>query len=74
MLQKRELQIDLNHERHGPTVICKDLLDQGMKPDTPISFYRGTTLCFTSPTTVGEWASMSVKEATNGKPMRFVKA
>ena len=72
MLPITKLTIDLSDEKHGPSVICKRLIDEGFPSNTPVQFYRGKTLCFTSPSTVGDWSNLQVREATDGKPMRFV--
>ena len=67
-----DLTVDLNFEDKGPTTICRDLLST-FSPTTKIKFYRGKTLCFVSPTTVGEWASLHVRESENSQHMRFIK-
>lgn len=56
------IAVDLNDYKSGPTSLCRSLLKQGYSPSTPIKFYRGSTLCFDSPNTVGEWAQLRVKE------------
>lgn len=66
------ITIDLNDHKTGPTSICRYLLKEGADPLTTIEFYRGATLCFTKPTTVGEWARLEVKESEDGKYLRFI--
>lgn len=56
----------------GPTSICRSLIREGVSPLTAIEFYRGSTLCFTKPNTVGEWAGIRVQESQDGKFPRFV--
>lgn len=68
------LRIDLDHAYSGPTNICRNLLEEGVPPDTKIEFYRGKTLCFVTPTTVGAWAALSAVESKNGRHMRFETA
>jgi len=67
------LSIDLNHAGASPSSICRDLIKEGVTSSTEIKFYRGKTLCFVSPTTVGAWAAIRAVESENGQHMRFVK-
>jgi hypothetical protein len=38
---------------------CRYLLEWGYKDSTEIYFYRGKTLCFTWPITIGDWAKLN---------------
>ena len=68
-----ELLIDLNHAQLSPAKICRDLMKECVPSETKIKFYRGKTLCFVSPETVGAWAVLHARESENGQHMRFVK-
>jgi len=69
-----ELTIDLNHANASPSSLCRDLINEGVPADTKIQFYRGKTLCFVSPDTVGAWAALKAVESKNGRHMRFETA
>ena len=68
-----ELSIDLDHAQLSPSKICRDLIDEGIPRETKVNFYRGKTLCFVSPETVGAWAVLHPRESENGQHMRFVR-
>lgn len=68
------LCIDLNHAGASPSSLCRDLIKEGVPSTTEIKFYRGKTLCFVSPNTVGAWAAIRAVESENGQHMRFVEA
>ena len=48
-------------------------MNEGVPSQTKIKFYRGKTLCFVSPATVGAWAVLHPRESENGQHMRFVR-
>ena len=74
MIQDTILRIDLDltDGNRGPSAICRNLLAEGVSPKQHIEFWRGDTLCFTAPVTVGGWARIDPRESHDGRHMRFV--
>lgn len=60
---KITLQLDHYPSSFKIGAYFRQLVNNGLDPDTPTEIYRGTTLCFISPTTAGGWAKVHTTES-----------
>ena len=66
---------DLN--QYSPSISCsqhcRNLINAGHDPQTPIKFVRGNTNIFNETCTLIRWAGKECIESHHGKHMRYVK-